>query len=63
METRFISLGELARATQIPTAWLKRESDAGRLPCIRAGKMLRFDLAAVVRYLTDRSEREASRAK
>lgn len=35
-------------------AWLRREADAGRLPCIRAGRLRMFDLAAVLKALAER---------
>jgi len=37
-------------------AWLKREADAGRLPCIRAGRWRMFDLDAVLKALCERRE-------
>jgi hypothetical protein len=54
MTTKYIRADELARATRLPAAWLRREADAGRLPCIRAGRRRMFDLAAVLKALADR---------
>ncbi len=53
MPTQYIRLEELAQTTRLPAAWLKREADAGRLPCIRAGRLRMFDLAAVLKALAD----------
>ncbi len=57
METTFIRLEQLARETQIPAAWLKREADKGRIPCIRAGRRRMFNLLAVLKVLTDRQSK------
>jgi len=54
MDTKYLRVDELARATRLPAAWLKREADAGRLPCIRAGRLRMFDLAAVLKALAER---------
>lgn len=51
MEHPYIRLEALARATRLPAAWLKREADAGRLPCIRAGRRRMFELEAVLKAL------------
>ncbi len=64
METKYLRVDELARATRLPAAWLKREADAGRLPCIRAGRLRMFDLVTVLKALADRHEKSGvSRAK
>ncbi|MFN4841254.1 MAG: hypothetical protein ACK48N_08965 [Planctomyces sp.] len=63
MDTKYIRVEELARATRLPAAWLKREADAGRLPCIRAGRLRMFDLAAVLRTLAERQEGGMAHAK
>lgn len=54
MDTKYIRLQDVARATRLPAAWLRREADAGRLPCIRAGRRRMFDLAAVLKALAQR---------
>jgi len=56
MATTYLRLSQLAHATRLPAAWLKREADAGRLPCVRAGRRLMFNLDAVVRALDARRE-------
>jgi excisionase family DNA binding protein len=61
METKYLRLEELADATRLPAAWLKREADAGRLPHIRAGRLRMFNLAAVMQALADRQESKVAR--
>lgn len=51
MAGRFLTLHELSDRTGLPTAWLLREADAGRLPCIRAGLRRMFDPDAVRKSL------------
>ena len=63
MDTKYIRLKELARATRLPIAWLRREAEAGRLPCIRAGRPRMFDLAAVLKALADRQQEGVSRGE
>ena len=63
MNTKYLRLEEVARATRLPAAWLKREADAGRLPCIRAGRRRMFDLVAVLNALAERQESEVSRGE
>lgn len=60
MDTKFISLRELSRATRLPAAWLRREADAGRLPCIKAGRVRMFDPDAVKAALAKLQKLEVS---
>jgi hypothetical protein len=50
-----ITLIGLARQTCLPREWLLQEALAGRLPCLRIGRMLLFDLAAVQAALCERA--------
>lgn len=61
MDTKYITLRELSRATRLPAAWLRREADAGRLPCIKAGRVRMFDPEAVKAALARLQMREVSR--
>jgi excisionase family DNA binding protein len=54
MHAKLLTLNQLAERTGLPLAWLRREADAGRLPCIRAGRLRMFDLAAVLKVLAER---------
>jgi hypothetical protein len=52
MNTKLLlTVYDLSERTGLPLAWLRREADAGRLPCIRAGRRRMFDLAAVMNEL------------
>lgn len=54
MDAKLLTLNQLSERTGLPAAWLRREADAGRLPCIRAGRLRMFDLAAVLKALAER---------
>jgi len=61
MPNILLSLKELSIHTRLPLAWIRREADAGRLPCIRAGRRRVFDLEQVLVVLADRAKIEAVR--
>lgn len=61
MDAKLLTLNQLSERTALPAAWLKREADAGRLPCIRAGRHRMFDLAAVLKTLAERQDNEVAR--
>jgi excisionase family DNA binding protein len=54
MDAKLLTLNQLSERTGLPAAWVRREADAGRLPCIRAGRLRLFDLAAVLNALAKR---------
>jgi hypothetical protein len=54
MHAKLLTLNQLSECTGLPAAWLRREADMGRLPCIRAGRLRMFDLAAVLNALAER---------
>jgi hypothetical protein len=66
-EQKLINVFRLSERTCLPVAWLRRETDAGRIPCIRAGRHTLYDAAAVIRALSKASDRakreEVSNAK
>lgn len=37
------SLGAIARRFRIPAKWLRQEAEAGRIPHLKAGRVLLFD--------------------
>ena len=45
----------LARRLNLPYDWLRRETREGRLPCLRIGRRLLFNIVAVRRELADRA--------
>jgi hypothetical protein len=57
-EQSFVMCNRAAYFLGVPQAWLKREAEAGRLPCLKIGKSLRFNLDAVRNALNDRAARE-----
>lgn len=63
MRAKLLTLNQLSERTGLPAAWLRREADAGRLPCIRAGRLRMFDLDAVLKALAERQESGAAHAK
>jgi hypothetical protein len=54
-ESSFANLRRLASRTGLPAAWLKAEADAGRIPCLRVGRSLKFNVEAVERVLAERA--------
>jgi excisionase family DNA binding protein len=50
-----LTLNRLAAELRLPRDWLRREAKAGRLPCLRVGRRLVFNLAAVEQALADRA--------
>ena len=45
--TELLSLARMARRLGVTQDWLRAEADAGRVPCLRAGKRHLFNAAAV----------------
>jgi len=57
-ETPLYTLRMLAqrfRRYGLSAAWLKAEAEAGRLPCLKAGRRVLFDAKAVERALIERA--------
>lgn len=52
---RFIPLHVLSRLTGLPVSWLRAEADAGRIPCLRAGRRRMFNIGLVMSALSERS--------
>jgi hypothetical protein len=52
---RLLPLGPTARFLRVPVAWLREEALANRVPHLRAGRQLLFDLDKVERILTIRA--------
>jgi len=53
-----LPLGPTARLLSVPSAWLRAEADAGRLPHLRAGSKYLFDVVTVERLLLERARRQ-----
>ena len=50
-----LTLNRLARTLRLSRDWLRREAIAGRLPCLRIGRKLLFELATIKRELAERA--------
>lgn len=55
----FQSLHQAAMRLGVPAAWLRTEAKACRVPYLRAGRRLLFNVALVEDVLKDRARREA----
>lgn len=47
-------LGPMARRLRVTCKWLRAEAEAGRIPHLRAGRVLLFDPDAVERIVLER---------
>jgi hypothetical protein len=57
-ETTLLPLGPAARRLRVPVGWLRSEAECGRLPHIKAGRVLLFDFPTIERILTERAKGE-----
>lgn len=48
-------LGQMARRLGVEAEWLRQEAEAGRVPCLRAGKRFLFNSFAVQDALAARA--------
>lgn len=55
MDRPLVNLGQLALALRLPRDWLASEAEAGRIPCLKIGSCLRFNVGAVERALAERA--------
>ena len=53
---KYIGLRRAAATLGVPTAWLKREADEKRVPCLLVGRRRMFSVEAVERSLTERAK-------
>jgi excisionase family DNA binding protein len=52
--TRLLNVREAAARLGLPVAWLRREADSRRIPALRVGRRLMFDLNALTEALARR---------
>ena len=52
---RLVRLLELANQLKVPAQWLRHETEAGRIPHLRAGRQRLYNLGAVMRALANRA--------
>ena len=57
-----IPLSRVARRLRVPVGWLRDEADAGRIPCLRAGRVYLCDPLAVETALLERARQPVSEA-
>lgn len=50
-----LPLGPMSRRVRVTAGWLRAEADAGRVPCLRAGKRYLFAPEVVERVLAERA--------
>jgi hypothetical protein len=50
-----LPLSQTARLLHVPSDWLRAEAEAGRVPHLKAGKALLFDVDTVERILIERA--------
>jgi hypothetical protein len=53
---QLLPLGVTARILHLPAAWLRREAEAGRLPCLCADDRFLFDLDLIRNLLVKRAQ-------
>jgi hypothetical protein len=53
--SRLVPISVAARWLRVPVKWLRDEAEAGRIPCLPAGKAILCDFAAVEAALLERA--------
>jgi hypothetical protein len=59
-EPKLLQTSAAARVLRVPAKWLRAEAEAGRIPHLRAGSVLLFDIATVERILVERAAQNES---
>ena len=54
---RLLSADDAAGVLSVDPSWLLKQAREGRIPCVRLGKYVRFDPAAIVGHCTKAAER------
>jgi hypothetical protein len=52
---KLLPLGPMARKLRVAQKWLREEADAGRVPCLKAGRDYLFSPSAVEEALASRA--------
>ena len=50
-----LTLHRLAANLKLPRSWLREEARAGRIPCLKVGRKLLFNLSTVEAVLAERA--------
>ncbi len=56
-EQTLLPLGIVALPLGVPRSWLRDEAEAGRVPCLKAGKRILFDVQLTEQLLLDRARK------
>jgi hypothetical protein len=62
-EDNLLPLASAAARLRVSRGWLRAEAEAGKLPCLFAGKAILFDLPSVLNILIERARKGACHAK
>jgi hypothetical protein len=63
-EPKLLPLYAMARRLHVPNNWLRAEAEAGRIPCLIAGRQILFNPAIVESLIVERaSGREGKNAR
>lgn len=54
----FVTVDEVARILGVKRSWVYEKSAAGVIPCLRAGRYLRFRISDVLDALTAEADKE-----
>lgn len=55
---KFVSVNVAAQQLGLPTAWLRAQAKAGRIPCVRAGRRILINLESVEKALLAKTNRQ-----
>ena len=61
-DEKLLPVGPMARRMRVPVKWLRGEAEAGKVPHLRADKVLLFDPKTVERVLLSRARQDGSEA-
>jgi excisionase family DNA binding protein len=53
MIERLLTAEEVAELLAVPVSWVRESSRSGAMPCVRLGRYVRFELAAVEAWLDE----------
>lgn len=55
---RLLPIGPMARRLRVTVRWLRAEAEAGRVPHLKAGKVILFNPETVEKVLLERARKE-----
>jgi len=51
MSERLLTASEVAELLSVPESWVRESSRSGAIPCVRLGRYVRYEEAAVLAWL------------